>query len=114
MPSVLEGLIKDADLKPEVQLQPHQKRVLQRLQTHPGNLLLMHALGSGKSLTGIASAEQTGLPYTAVVPASLRNNMRKELDKFLDDDSLQKADVMSYTGLAQGKPVKNDRVLFFD
>lgn len=114
MPSVLEGLVKDADLKPEVQLQPHQKRVLQRFQSHPGHMLLMHALGSGKSLTGIASAEQTGLPYTAVVPASLRNNMRKEYDKFLDDDSLQKADVMSYTGLAQGKPVKNDRVLFFD
>jgi DNA ligase D-like protein (predicted 3'-phosphoesterase) len=74
----------------------------------------MHALGSGKSLTGIASAEQTGLPYTAIVPASLRNNMQNEYKKFLDNDSLQKADVMSYTGLAQGKPVKNDRVLFFD
>jgi DNA ligase D-like protein (predicted 3'-phosphoesterase) len=114
MPSVLDGLIKDADLQPDVQLQPHQKRVLDRFKDHQGRLLLMHALGSGKSLTGIASAEQTGLPYTAVVPASLRNNMRKELDKFLDEDSKRKADVVSYTGLAQGKPIRNNKVLFFD
>jgi hypothetical protein len=114
MTSVLEGLVKEADLKPDVKLQPHQERVLKRLREHPANMLLFHALGSGKTLTGLAASEQTGEPFTAVVPASLRNNMRGEYEKFLDPQSQQNADVMSYSGLARGKPVRNPGVLLFD
>lgn len=106
------GSIKNADLLPDVQLQEHQKRVLQRLQEHPANMLLMHALGSGKTLTSIAAAEQNNKPYTAVVPAALRPNFRNEQTKFTDQQ--QPSEVMSYSELARGKPVVNDGTLVFD
>lgn len=112
MASVLDGLIKEADLLPDTVLQPHQQRVLARQREHPGKVLLMHGLGSGKTLTGLGLAEQYGQPYTTVVPASLRNNMRKERDKWTDQQV--PADVLSYTSLAQNKPVPNDQSLLFD
>lgn len=106
-------LVKEAALKEDVVLQPHQQQVLDRLQGVPrGRLLLMHALGSGKSLTGLSLAEQLGKPYTAVVPASLRNNMRKEIGKFTTGET--PSDVVSYTSVAKGAPVDNTGTLIFD
>jgi hypothetical protein len=40
--------------------------------------LLMHSLGSGKTLTAIGMAEAAKKPYTAVVPASLRSAFKGE------------------------------------
>ncbi len=106
-------LVKEAALKPNIELQPHQKEVQKRFAgSERGKMLLMHALGSGKSLTGLGVAEQLGEPYTAVVPASLRNNMRKEITKFTDGKT--PSDVMSYTAIGQGKPVPNNSTLIFD
>lgn len=112
MASVLDGFTKPAALKPDVQLQPHQQYVLDRFRDNPGRVLLMHGLGSGKTLTGVGAAEQFGQPYSAIVPASLRNNMRKERSRFTDLQT--PADVMSYTTLAKGKPVAHPDSLLFD
>jgi len=111
--SVIGGMLeKKADLLPSVTLQPHQQAVLDSLRHHPGNRLLFHSLGSGKTLTGIAASEQTGEPYTFVSPASLRINTRKELSRFVDDPG--KADVKSYSELALGHPIPKDQSLVFD
>lgn len=70
-----EGL-KVAELR--MQPQPHQKRVAERLRGSPG-LLAYHGLGSGKTLTAINAAHELGLPLLAIVPASLKYNMEKEI-----------------------------------
>ena len=70
---------KQADISPSIQLQPHQERVVNKVQSQlakndSARLLLYHSLGSGKTLSGLAAAEASKTPYTAIVPASLRTN----------------------------------------
>lgn len=96
---------KLADLLPDVQLQEHQSRLERESAKAPQRKLLVHALGSGKTLTAIGMAEARGEPYTAIVPAALRNNFRDEIDKWTDKKTL--AEVMSYTELAKGKVPEN-------
>jgi superfamily II DNA or RNA helicase len=74
---------KQADLNPNISLQPHQQGVVDKVQDQldadgRARMLLYHSLGSGKTLSGLAAADASKIPYTAVVPASLRNNLRKE------------------------------------
>jgi SNF2 family DNA or RNA helicase len=58
---------------------PHQTRVLQKLLQDNDGQLVYHNLGSGKTFTAINAAKQMKLPLLAIVPASLRNNFRKEI-----------------------------------
>lgn len=55
---------------------PHQERVSDRLEEEHG-LLAYHQTGSGKTMTAVNAAHEHNLPLLAVVPAALRNNMRK-------------------------------------
>lgn len=95
---------KASALAPDVQLQPHQQRVSDRLSGEDPRLLLYHGLGSGKSLSAIAAAEAAkkvhGGSYGVVVPASLRGNFQKELSKFAPGSN---PEILSYSGLALGK-----------
>jgi len=88
---------KTAALKPDVTLQPHQKRIAEST----GSKLLYHPLGSGKSLAAIAAAETEGKGYTALVPASLRGNFEKEREKFTDLKT--PAAIVSHTAAALGR-----------
>lgn len=111
--------VKTADLKPGISLQPQQERVKKKVQTQldetgKARLLLYHSLGSGKSLTGLAAADDTGIPYTAITPASLRGNMVKEQEKFLDPATAPEGDVMSQTAVGGGKPVRYKDSLIVD
>lgn len=67
-------------------LKEHQRRVVERLQQEdqPG-LVAAHGLGSGKTLTSIAAAEALGLPADVVLPAALRANYLKELEKHVPE-----------------------------
>jgi superfamily II DNA or RNA helicase len=103
---------KWAALKPDVTLQPHQQKLYEEAQDQPVRKILMHSLGSGKSGTGISVAEASRLPYTFVSPAALRENTRKEIDKFTDKTT--PSSVMSYTQIARGDPVPNSSTLIFD
>ena len=78
-----KGTVKHASL-PGVTLQPHQRRVVNRLAAPgPVGLLAQHGLGSGKTLSSIATWDRLGRPNTAVVvPAALQDNYRKELTKW--------------------------------
>ncbi len=69
---------KIAEVKTE--LKPHQKRVIQRIKAQPG-LVVAHGMGSGKTLSAIAAAEDLGGPTSVTVPASLQTNFQKELKK---------------------------------
>jgi SNF2 family DNA or RNA helicase len=73
-------LLKEAAV--ETALQPHQKRVVDKIQRkdQPG-LVVAHGLGSGKTLTAIAAQDALQLPADVVVPASLQANYRKEIKK---------------------------------
>lgn len=103
--------IKTAKLRDDVSLQPHQQEAAQALQQSPKQLYYM-GLGSGKSLAGIAGAEQAGEPYTAIVPAALRNNFNKEIDKFTDRQT--PSEVLSQEALALGREPSHGGTLIVD
>ena len=63
-------------------LQPHQQRAVERMSDpEQEGLILMHGLGSGKTLSAIAVADALGLPADVVLPAALQANFAKELVK---------------------------------
>lgn len=105
------ALDKQADLLPDVELQPQQ----QRIQDTAGDdvrKLLYHSLGSGKTLSAIAAAEQSQQPYTAVMPASLRTNFLGARNTFTDQAI--PATVASYSDIALGKRPPVGHTLIFD
>lgn len=75
-----EKLEKTSALKPGVSLRDHQKDLAHdRIVENNGSLLVAHATGTGKTLTGIAAYEHLKSQGKAkravvVVPASLRSN----------------------------------------
>lgn len=69
----------------QTELQPHQKRALQKALLN--NLILAHSTGSGKTLTSIAIANALGKPTTVLTPASLVRNYEKEIKKHLKGKS---------------------------
>jgi superfamily II DNA or RNA helicase len=101
---VVPALFKEADLKPEVNLQPHQERIQETVTEDSPRVLVYHGLGSGKSLSAIAAAEAAKKKYQEdygiVAPASLRQNFQKEVEKFTQNS---KPEILSYTGLGLGK-----------
>jgi superfamily II DNA or RNA helicase len=104
---VVAPLVKESALNPELQLQEHQQRVADRVSGEDPRLLVYHGLGSGKSLSAIAAAEMArskdDSQYGIAVPASLRQNFQKEIDKFTQGSN---PEIMSFTGLALGKNFK--------
>lgn len=98
------GRQKKAELLPEIQLQEHQQRIADRVSSEDPRMLVYHGLGSGKSLSALAAAEAAKKKYQEdygiVVPASLRGNFQKEVQKFTRNSN---PEIMSYTGLGLGK-----------
>lgn len=90
MKSFWAGFEKEAKLRETTELEPHQIRVQQRLAKKPGQLVY-HGLGSGKTLTSLAATQ--GKSTDVVVPASLRQNYQKEVNKHTTG---HKPNVMSY------------------
>ncbi len=93
-------------------LQPHQQRVVDRMQKddQPG-LVVAHGLGSGKTLTSIASQEALGMPSDVVVPAALQANYRKEVKKHVRGKT-PKRTIRSMQNIAVKRtPPKNDMLI---
>ena len=103
---------KKADLLPGTSLQPHQQRLEEEAEHGPLRKLMVWGVGSGKSLGSIAASETRKEPYVAVVPASLRNNFRKELDRWTDHQT--PTEVMSYSAIAQGKQPQHYKSIIAD
>lgn len=65
-------------------LQPHQQRLVDKmLGENQTGLVASHSTGSGKSLASLATYKALGLPATVVVPAALKKNYEKEMQKWL-------------------------------
>ncbi len=64
----------------ETTLKPHQRRVLRKIQDQPG-LLMVHGMGSGKTLSMLAAADALGLPATVVGPSAQRAHFARERAK---------------------------------
>lgn len=112
MAARIEDFVKAADLA--TPLQPHQQRVVERIQQpdQPG-LVVVHGLGTGKSLTGLAAADALKKPATAVVPASLRPNFQKEIAKHTAPGTPPPPiDVKSLQGVARSRaPIQTGTLL---
>ncbi len=92
----------------EYKLQDHQSRVSKKVGEGK-SLLAHHSLGSGKTLTSLDSARavleknRSGRALF-VVPAPLRNNLAKEMDKHkIDPEIRSRIDVDSYEGATNHK-----------
>ena len=81
-----KGLLDKSAEEIKTPLLPHQQRVVERLRNQPG-LVVAHGLGTGKTLSSIAAAQDQGGHATALVPASLMPNYAKEILKHLGDGS---------------------------
>lgn len=110
--SFLSGFEKQAKLKSDAKLQPHQERVRDRIRQGQ-SLLLYHGLGSGKSLSSIAATEEPGKKIDVVVPAALRTNYKKELNKFTEGESPER-NIHSYEGATRNKTLGGGDVLVAD
>ncbi len=112
--SIATGFDKYSGLKKEVQLQSQQERIKHKLSKDPNmpGILAYHGLGSGKTLASIAAAEHLGGKANVVVPASLRENYRKEIHKYVGKPD-SKYNVMSYEA-ASRKGLSNSDVTIFD
>lgn len=93
----------------KITYQPHQKRIARRLDEGRG-ILAYHGLGSGKTLSAILAAEKHG-GAVVVVPASLRENFKKEIEKA---EAKGKYEIFSYEGFVNKKPDLTGKVLILD
>lgn len=65
-------------------LQPHQQRAADKAKNN--DLIAIHGMGSGKTLTSIAILHGIGKPGTVLTPAPLVTNYQKEIKKHVDGD----------------------------
>lgn len=90
----------------KIELLPHQVDAKKKFD-QSGALLLYHGLGSGKTITSIASTLDGGV-VDAIVPASLRENFKKELSKFTPKS---KYNIKSYHAFLKNPDVAGDTVI---
>lgn len=97
----------------EDELQPHQKRVIRKIQDpNRTGLVVAHGLGSGKTRTAIEAHKALGGDADVVLPASLRGNYEKEVDRWGGDRS--KTKIVSQQGVALGKTPLTSKTLIVD
>lgn len=96
----LSGMLKSADnskkggLKEDVSLMPHQENAVQKAIERDGDIVFAHKVGTGKTLTSIATFEklrEQGKASKALVvtPASLRENfVMNGVNKFTKSKSV--------------------------
>ncbi len=95
-----KGETKEASLQST--LLPHQQRVVDRIQQQdqPG-LVVVHGLGTGKTLSSLGAIDVLGKPATTIVPASLRPNYQKEIEKHITPGTDPGIQVQSLQNLAR-------------
>ena len=99
---------KAAKLRTNTELKDHQIRVQKKLDKLDA-LLLYHGLGSGKTLSAINAVGDD--PTDFVVPASLRTNLGKELDKHTTSNKITGMSYQKYLKtLPQGENLVLDEV----
>jgi hypothetical protein len=86
-------------------LQPHQQRVIRRLRDpNTSGLVVAHGLGSGKTRTSIEAHKALGGTADIILPAALKGNYAKEIEKWGADPS--KMNIQSQQAIAtRGEPL---------
>lgn len=93
-------------------LSEHQQRVVDKLKEN--NVLIAHGMGSGKTLSSIAAADALKRPTKVLVPASLVNNYKKEIEKHTTGD-VPDFDIESInTAISRDKEVTPEDLLIVD
>lgn len=100
-----DSFSKQAKLREETELQPHQQRAIDKLKKSHG-LLVYHGLGSGKTLTSLGATQDGSTDV--VVPASLRTNYQKEVKKHTTG---HKPNVMSFEKAIKTPPQAQNLVV---
>ena len=96
-----------------VSLKEHQLKTKNAIKNDDSNgLLVFHGLGSGKTLTSISIANNSGKEIVVIVPASLVNNYKKEIDKF--GANKDKFKIMSYEKSAKTTLELKNKILVVD
>ena len=85
---VMEKLAKMSIVGVKTPLEPHQEAAVDKAMSSDKGIVLNHGTGSGKSLSGIAIANAIGNPTDVIVPASLKDNYIKEIEKHTDENSV--------------------------
>ena len=100
--------------KIDTTLQPHQQRVVDRIQQEdqPG-LLVAHGLGSGKTLTAIAAQDALGMSSDVIVPAALQANYAKEMKKHMSG-KIPPTKIQSLQNLAVKRTVPENDLMIVD
>jgi superfamily II DNA or RNA helicase len=95
-------------------LKSHQQRVVDRIsdKDQPG-LVVIHGLGSGKTLTAIAASDALGEETNVVVPASLQENFAKEIKKHTLGKG-PKVDLLSLQKLVRDKRTVKSPLMIVD
>lgn len=93
-------------IKKTTKIEPHQQRVADKLKKS-GAVLAFHGMGSGKTLTSILATQ--GDNPDVIVPASLRSNYHKEIDKHTGGK--HKANVISYEHAVKNAPTSKTLVM---
>ncbi len=96
-------------------LLPHQQRVVDRIaDPKQKGLVVVHGLGSGKTLTSIAAQEALGHDADVVVPAALQENYVKERKKHLEAGGGPSASIGSLQNAATKGSVGGRKMLIVD
>lgn len=100
-------------LKPTVKVMPHQQKAIDKASANDGNVLLVHSMGMGKTLTSIAIAEKLreegkAKKVLAVVPASLRSNfVDNGIKKYTDNSVTMFGSVTEHNAYIYDKRIPN-------
>jgi SNF2 family DNA or RNA helicase len=94
------------------ELQPHQQRVVRRIKEQPG-LVVAHGMGSGKTLTSIAAADELGGTANVIVPAALQGNYKKEIAKHAPEPNA-KFEIQSLQRIARSRELPEADINIID
>lgn len=96
---------KTGKLKPEVEkaLRSYQKRIYEEAEKFqerdaPFKKMVIHGLGTGKTITSIAASDALQNPALFIVPAALRPKTESDIEKFTEDKNYP-TEVISYDAL---------------
>jgi len=101
------GSIKLGAKKNEMPLKYYQQRVIDRIldPKQPG-LVVAHGTGTGKTLSSVGAYDALGMPTNVVVPAALKGNYIKEMNKWMGGVP-RNVNITSQQMLARGGELKN-------
>lgn len=100
----------------EIKLKPHQNKVVKYMKTsNARGIILYHGLGSGKTITSIAISKLYNKTVIIIVPASMRNQWKEELNKMNVKNTNYKLysfeGFLNYVELNEIKSLKNNIVI---